>query len=130
MTSSRLGNMFQAWLPYGLWQQRKNDGKWSCCCSNQADCIMTSKEIAALNPRPPFFPILRMLNGVVEYDVVKSAIQQAFVDNGATLSHQHAVGTEHAQWLEEDISAPGVVMLEALFEGTDPGKHLNPGKIV
>jgi alkyldihydroxyacetonephosphate synthase len=67
---------------------------------------------------------------LAEYDVVKSAIQQAFVDNGATLSHHHAVGTEHAEWLEEDISAPGVAMLNALFEGTDPGKHLNPGKIV
>jgi alkyldihydroxyacetonephosphate synthase len=65
-----------------------------------------------------------------EYEVVKSAIQQAFVDNGATLSHHHAVGTEHAQWLEQDISRPGVAMLTALFEGTDPGKHLNPGKIV
>jgi alkyldihydroxyacetonephosphate synthase len=67
---------------------------------------------------------------LAEYDVVKSAIQQAFVDNGATLSHHHAVGTEHAPWLEQDISAPGVAMLEALFEGTDPGRHLNPGKIV
>jgi alkyldihydroxyacetonephosphate synthase len=67
---------------------------------------------------------------VSEYDVVKSAIQQAFVDNGATLSHHHAVGTEHARWLEEDISAPGVTMLEALFDGTDPGRHMNPGKIV
>jgi alkyldihydroxyacetonephosphate synthase len=67
---------------------------------------------------------------IAEYDVVKGAIQQAFVDNGATLSHHHAVGTEHAQWLEEDISHPGVVMLQALFEGTDPGRHLNPGKIV
>ncbi len=65
-----------------------------------------------------------------EYAVIKSAIQQAFVDNGATLSHHHAVGTEHAEWLEQDISAPGVAMLEALFAGTDPGRHLNPGKIV
>jgi alkyldihydroxyacetonephosphate synthase len=69
-------------------------------------------------------------DALVEYDVVKSAIQQAFVDNGATLSHHHAVGTEHARWLEQDISAPGVAMLEALFDGTDPGRHLNPGKIV
>jgi alkyldihydroxyacetonephosphate synthase len=65
-----------------------------------------------------------------EYDVVKSAIQQAFVDAGATLSHHHAVGTEHARWLEQDISAPGVGMLKALFDGSDPGGHLNPGKIV
>jgi alkyldihydroxyacetonephosphate synthase len=65
-----------------------------------------------------------------DYRVVKSAIQQSFVDSGATLSHHHAVGTEHAQWLEEDISTPGVAMLRALFEGTDPGANLNPGKIV
>jgi alkyldihydroxyacetonephosphate synthase len=65
-----------------------------------------------------------------QYDRVKSAIQQTFVDCGATLSHHHAVGTEHAEWLEQDISAPGVGMLRALFEGTDPGANLNPGKIV
>ncbi|HEY4280173.1 MAG TPA: FAD-binding oxidoreductase [Conexibacter sp.] len=67
---------------------------------------------------------------VAEYDVVKSAVQQAFVDHGATLSHHHAVGTEHAPWLEEDISVPGVVLLRGLFEGADPGRNLNPGKIV
>ena len=65
-----------------------------------------------------------------EYDTVKSAIQQAFVDSGATLSHHHAVGTEHARWLEQDISGPGVRMVEALLHGTDPGANLNPGKIV
>src|SRR4051794_29895563 len=65
-----------------------------------------------------------------EYDIVKSAIQQAFIDSGATLSHHHAVGTEHAPWLEDDISAPGVAMLRALFDGVDPGANLNPGKIV
>jgi alkyldihydroxyacetonephosphate synthase len=69
-------------------------------------------------------------DGLDDYGVVKHAIQQAFVDSGATLSHHHAVGTEHAQWLEEDISAPGVAMLRALFDGTDPGANLNPGKIV
>jgi alkyldihydroxyacetonephosphate synthase len=67
---------------------------------------------------------------LAEYEVVKSAIQQAFVDNGASLSHHHAVGTEHAPWLLQDISAPGVAMLDALFDGFDPGRHLNPGKIV
>ena len=65
-----------------------------------------------------------------EYDVVKGAIQQTFVDSGATLSHHHAIGTEHARWLEQDISAPGVVMLRGLFDGVDPGRNLNPGKIV
>jgi alkyldihydroxyacetonephosphate synthase len=65
-----------------------------------------------------------------EHDVVKSAIQQTFMDSGATLSHHHAVGTEHSRWLEQDISAPGIEMLRALFDGMDPGANLNPGKIV
>jgi alkyldihydroxyacetonephosphate synthase len=69
-------------------------------------------------------------DGLEEYDVVKSAIQQTFVDSGATLSHHHAVGTEHAGWLGQDISEPGVAMLRALFDGMDPGANLNPGKIV
>jgi alkyldihydroxyacetonephosphate synthase len=64
-----------------------------------------------------------------QYGTVKSAIQQSFIDSGATLSHHHAVGTEHAEWLEDDISAPGVTMLRALFAGVDPGANLNPGKI-
>jgi alkyldihydroxyacetonephosphate synthase len=69
-------------------------------------------------------------DALADYRLVKSAIQQAFVDSGATLSHHHAVGTEHAEWLEQDISSPGVTMLRALFEGTDPAANFNPGKIV
>ena len=36
---------------------------------------------------------------LVEYDMVKCAIQQAFVDNGGTISHHHGVGTEHSRWM-------------------------------
>ena len=68
-------------------------------------------------------------DGLPQYDLVKSAIQQAFIDAGGTLSHHHAVGTEHARWLEQDVSAPGVALLRALFGGVDPGANLNPGKI-
>jgi alkyldihydroxyacetonephosphate synthase len=66
---------------------------------------------------------------LVRYDVVKSAIQQAFVDTHGTLSHHHGVGTEHAPWLEQDISPAGVGIMESLFAGVDPGRNLNPGKI-
>jgi alkyldihydroxyacetonephosphate synthase len=66
---------------------------------------------------------------IAQYDVVKSAIQQSFVDHGATLSHHHAVGTEHSQWLEQDISAPGVHLIDGLFAAIDPGQNFNPGKI-
>lgn len=65
-----------------------------------------------------------------QYDVVKRAIQQAFIDFGGTLSHHHAVGVEHAPWLSEDISAVGVSMIRSLLDGVDPGHNFNPGKIV
>ncbi|MFP5282723.1 MAG: FAD-binding oxidoreductase [Actinomycetes bacterium] len=65
-----------------------------------------------------------------QYDVVKSAIQQAFVDHAGTLSHHHGVGVEHAAWLEQDISAPGVHLIDGLFSAIDPGRNFNPGKIV
>ena len=67
---------------------------------------------------------------LTEYDTVKSAIQQAFVDNHATVSHHHGVGREHSAWLEEDISPEGVKVMTALFEGADPGAHFNPNKVV
>jgi alkyldihydroxyacetonephosphate synthase len=67
---------------------------------------------------------------VAEYNLVKNAIQQAFVDNDATISHHHGVGVEHSPWLEDDISAEGVVVMTALFTGADPGSNYNPGKII
>lgn len=67
---------------------------------------------------------------VPQYDTVKSAVQQAFLDNGGTLSHHHAVGREHARWLAEDISPAGAEVLAALFAGVDPGRNLNPGAIL
>jgi alkyldihydroxyacetonephosphate synthase len=67
---------------------------------------------------------------LAEYDVVKSAIQQAFVDNGGTISHHHGVGVEHSPWLEQDISAEGVAVMRGLFSAVDPGDNFNPGKVV
>lgn len=65
-----------------------------------------------------------------EYNVVKTAIQQAFIDNGGSLSHHHGVGLEHAPWLEQDISPQGVAVMRGLFDAADPGENFNPRKIV
>jgi alkyldihydroxyacetonephosphate synthase len=65
-----------------------------------------------------------------QYLTVKHAIQQEFVDLGSTVSHHHAVGTEHQHWITDDIGEVGVKLVHDLFDGTDPGHHLNPGKVV
>ncbi len=67
---------------------------------------------------------------IAEYDVVKRAIQQSFVDHGGTISHHHGVGVEHAPWLSDDISPEGVAVMRGLFSAADPDNLFNPGNIV
>lgn len=64
------------------------------------------------------------------YDLVKRAIQQSFMDNGGTISHHHGVGEEHSPWLDQDISPAGVFIQRKLFDGVDPDRRFNPGKII
>ncbi|MFV0252624.1 MAG: FAD-binding oxidoreductase [Beutenbergiaceae bacterium] len=67
---------------------------------------------------------------LAQYDVVKSAIQQSFIDGGGTLSHHHGVGTDHAPWMEADISVAGVDMMTGLLRSIDPSRNLNPGTLL
>jgi len=69
-------------------------------------------------------------DAIAQYDVVKRAIQQAFVDHGGTISHHHGVGREHAPWLAQDISPEGVALMSGLFATADPKKNFNPDKII
>ena len=52
------------------------------------------------------------------------------MNNGGTLSHHHAVGTEHLPWIEQDISPTGLKAVKALKDGLDPKGIMNPGKII
>jgi alkyldihydroxyacetonephosphate synthase len=64
-----------------------------------------------------------------QYLHAKRAAQQSFIDHGATLSHHHAVGTEHLPWLTEDISPVGVMAVGAIKGGLDPDNIMNPGRL-
>src|ERR1700693_1973692 len=66
---------------------------------------------------------------VEQYLKVKRAAQQSFIDHGATLSHHHAVGTEHLPWLTADISPLGVRAVGAIKQSLDPGNNMNPGRL-
>jgi alkyldihydroxyacetonephosphate synthase len=65
-----------------------------------------------------------------QYLRVKRAVQQSFIDRGATLSHHHAVGTEHLPWLVADISTVGVQAVSAIKQGIDPANIMNPGRLL
>ena len=64
-----------------------------------------------------------------QYLRAKRAVQQSFMDHGATLSHHHAVGTEHLPWLTDDISPLGVAAIAAIKAGLDPDNIMNPGRL-
>ena len=65
-----------------------------------------------------------------QYLYIKKAAEDAFLKNGGTLSHHHAVGTEHLPWVEADISTTGLKAVRALKDGLDPRGVMNPGKII
>ncbi|MGC1374199.1 MAG: FAD-binding oxidoreductase [Candidatus Sulfotelmatobacter sp.] len=64
-----------------------------------------------------------------QYLRVKKAVQQSFIDHGATLSHHHAVGTEHLPWLATEISPIGVRAITAIKHCLDPANIMNPGRL-
>jgi alkyldihydroxyacetonephosphate synthase len=64
-----------------------------------------------------------------QYLRVKKAVQQSFIDHGATLSHHHAVGTEHLPWLADEISPLGVHAVAAIKQALDPANIMNPGRL-
>jgi alkyldihydroxyacetonephosphate synthase len=66
---------------------------------------------------------------IEQYLRVKRAAQQSFMDHGGTLSHHHAVGTEHLPWLTDDVSPLGIAAVAAVKRGLDPENVMNPGRL-
>jgi alkyldihydroxyacetonephosphate synthase len=52
------------------------------------------------------------------------------IDNGASITHHHAVGQDHKPWLAREIGPVGVEMLRAVKDRIDPTGVLNPGVLV
>ena len=65
-----------------------------------------------------------------QYLYIKKAAEDSFLQNGGTVSHHHAVGTEHLPWIEADLSPTGLKAVRAIKDGLDPKSVMNPGKIL
>ncbi len=61
---------------------------------------------------------------------LKAAACQAIVAAGATISHQHGVGADHAPYLEAEKGALGLRALERLLPVFDDAGILNPVKLI
>jgi alkyldihydroxyacetonephosphate synthase len=61
---------------------------------------------------------------------LKAAASAAVLREGATISHQHGVGADHAPYLAAEKGALGMQALERAMATFDPRGQLNPGKLI
>lgn len=61
---------------------------------------------------------------------VKRAASEAIVAAGGTITHHHAVGRDHAPYMEPEIGALGIEALSAIKDRLDPAGIMNPGKLL
>lgn len=69
-------------------------------------------------------------DGLAQNARVKAAASEAIVAAGATITHHHAVGTDHAPYLGAEIGALGIKVLAAIKHTLDPEGIMNPGKLI
>ena len=60
----------------------------------------------------------------------KTAACDAIVGAGGTITHHHAIGTDHAPWLRAEIGDTGIELLRAAKARLDPRGIMNPGKLL
>jgi alkyldihydroxyacetonephosphate synthase len=67
---------------------------------------------------------------LAQWRAVKTAACEAIVASGATITHHHAVGTDHAPFMGAEVGEPGLAALRALKRELDPAGVMNPGKLI
>jgi alkyldihydroxyacetonephosphate synthase len=60
----------------------------------------------------------------------KRAAMEAIVSAGATITHHHAVGRDHAPWYAAEVGELGVEVVRAVKQRLDPGGVMNPGVLI
>ena len=67
---------------------------------------------------------------VGQWGAAKRAVTDAIMSEGATLTHHHAVGRDHAPWLEDEVGPLGIRALRAVKAAWDPSGAMNPGAVL
>jgi alkyldihydroxyacetonephosphate synthase len=67
---------------------------------------------------------------IEQWREVKRAASEAIVAAGGTITHHHAVGRDHAPYMEAEVGRTGVEVLRAVKERLDPAGIMNPGKLL
>ncbi|MBW3609703.1 MAG: FAD-binding oxidoreductase, partial [Actinobacteria bacterium] len=67
---------------------------------------------------------------LAQWQAAKQAACEAIGAAGATITHHHAVGRDHAPYLPAEVGALGISALQAVKARVDPAGIMNPGKLI
>jgi alkyldihydroxyacetonephosphate synthase len=67
---------------------------------------------------------------IAQWRAAKTAACEAIVSCGATITHHHAVGRDHAPYMRAEVGELGLEALRALKQRLDPAGIMNPGKLL
>lgn len=67
---------------------------------------------------------------LAQWERAKAAASDAMIAAGATITHHHAVGTDHKPWFAQEVGPLGVSVLRAVKADLDPTGILNPGVLI
>ena len=67
---------------------------------------------------------------VEQWAAVKRAACEAIVAHGGTITHHHAIGRDHAPYMEAEVGPTGLEVLRAVKDQLDPAGIMNPGKLL
>lgn len=83
-------------------------------------------------PAPYFTIIAKGEQGkqLEQWDQIKSAVSQAIIDHGGTITHHHAVGKDHREHYLQQQSPLFGKMLRAAKLAVDPTSIMNPGVLL
>ncbi|MCO5230439.1 MAG: FAD-binding oxidoreductase [Chitinophagales bacterium] len=65
-----------------------------------------------------------------EWDEIKSIVSDVLIENGATITHHHAVGRDHRPWYEQQASGVFQDILRSAKSAVDTQWVLNPGVLI
>jgi alkyldihydroxyacetonephosphate synthase len=67
---------------------------------------------------------------IEQWREAKTAASEAIVGCGATITHHHATGRDHAPYMSAEVGEVGLAALGALKDRLDPAGIMNPGKLL
>jgi alkyldihydroxyacetonephosphate synthase len=67
---------------------------------------------------------------VARWRSAKRGASTAILDNGGTITHHHAIGTDHREYMSREVGAESIGILRALAKQVDPTGIMNPGKLL